>query len=140
MYEFKHHSTGDHIPRGNFDFRKLEKLAFVFFAECPRFMTLMLHVNLLETSPIHCFRASDRKVLDFFVPKQEICLRLSEDGIRFSVVRVFCEKNVGFWLVVCEQNRQGFLLPSYVLNNFANPVRLRRKKSYKTIYKHRQKM
>ena len=79
-------------------------------------------------------------VLDFFVPKQEMCLRLSEDGIRFSVVRVFCEKNVGFWLVVCEQNRQGFLLPSYVLNNFANPVRLRRKKSYKTIYKHRQKM
>ena len=124
VYEFKHHSSVSGLPVGNFDFRSLERLRVALFCECPKLLTLMRHANLEETSPVHCFRAGDRKALEFSVPQQRLHSRTSKEGLRFLLLKVLSEKGSSFWLVMCEWNRQGFLLPDYILKASREPARL----------------
>ena len=124
MYEFKNHVIG--VKKGEARLKRLEALAIIHFSECPKFLTLATHTNLLDVTPIHCYRERDRKVIDFTVPKQSFIFLINKTGLRFSVLKVFNENGKLHWLVVCEGNRRGFLLPGYVLNRFANPVKLKR--------------
>ncbi len=131
MYEFKHHSSEAILKRRSFDFRAYEKLAITFFSDCPNFLSLVLHTDLSDITPIHCKKGRNQKdnkqeIVDFFVPKQDFHLRTSSDGLRFSLVKVQAVGGRYFWLVVCEQYRQGFLLPEYVFNRFGHPVRMKR--------------
>lgn len=124
VYEFKHRSAESYLPVGSFDFRSLERLRVALFCECPRLLTLMRHASLEETSPVHCFRAGDRKILKFFVPQQILHSRTSREGLRFLLLKVLSENGCSFWLVMCEWNRQGFLLPGYILRESREPARL----------------
>ncbi len=100
-------------------------MAIIFFIECPKFTTLVRHADQAETTELHCLKA-DRTPVDFGVPKQETRIHTTKDGIPFSAVSVLTENGGKGWLVVNIANRQGFLLPGYVLNRFGKPIRLRR--------------
>jgi hypothetical protein len=132
MYEFKHHSSEAALKRRSFEFRVVEKLAVSFFGECPNFQTLVHHADKRDISPVHCRKG--KKVIDFFVPKQKFLFRTSSEGLRFSIVKVIDLRGIFFWLVVCEQYRQGFLLPMYVINAFGNIVRTKRGKPCKFVH------
>jgi hypothetical protein len=125
MDEFRHDPSDDVVERGSFPFRDLEMFARARFMKCPKFLTLMRHADLLETTPIYChdkrpYRAFRRPRKKYFmVPKQELIKHTSTEGLRIFVLRVF-EKGVGprqrLWLVVCSPMQHGYTIPAYMLN------------------------
>lgn len=121
-YEFKHHSSEATLKRRSFDFRKLEQLAVIRFVECPNFLTLVLHTDSTDTTPLHCKTEGSLQVMDFFVPQQLFIFQTSPEGLRFSVVKVRDVEGVYFWLIVCELNKQGFLVTLDTLNESGFPV------------------
>ena len=121
MYEFKHAQSGSSVLRSTFAYRRLEELAVVRFYECPKLLTLALHTSMVETTPIHCYKAGDGGVCNYWVPKQALHSRVNHEGIRCSLLLVISEQGRSFWLVVSDWNRQGFLLPHYVINLHIKP-------------------
>lgn len=126
MYELKYKPSASGIQQGDFDFRQLQAMAVKRFVECPKFLTLVRHTDLTEVDSVHCYSWVTRKRTDFQVPKQKLLVRHSPNGLRFCLVRVINEEASPCWLVVCESNRQGFLLHDYMLNRFGNVVSTKR--------------
>jgi hypothetical protein len=107
------------------EMKEFEKLALAFFIECPKFLTLGRHSDLEETTPLHCYKAG-RKIRDFGAPRQSLQIHTTKDGIPFAKLLVLDKEEKPHWLVVNIANRQGFLLPGYVFNEYGNVVRLKR--------------
>lgn len=119
------HSVAQSAKRLKQEMKCFERMAIAFFIECPKFLTLVRHADQAETTMLHCYKRG-KKPVDFGVPKQEVKIQTTSDGIPFSAVSVLTEDGEKRWLIVNIANRQGFLLPGYVFNEFHHPVRLRR--------------
>lgn len=126
VYELRNKPNLAGIRYGDFDPFRLERVACGRFIECPKLITLARHTDLEETTPIHCYMLRTKKKVNFKVPKQQHVERYSGQGLRFIFVHVVSENGLPYWLVVCEANRYGFLVPGHVLNRFGNIVSLKR--------------
>lgn len=114
MREFKDVVSVTGLRRGDFAYEKIMKRAICHFSEVPKILTLARHTDLEEDTPIHCLR-TDGVVIDYSVPKQDLHLRLTKTGLRFSVVRVVSSRFSTYWMVACENYRKGFLVPYLLL-------------------------
>lgn len=133
MYEFKH-TVNRGFPRKSYAFKQLADLAIVHFDECPKLVTIGVHANHSEITPLHCYRERDRRIIDFSVLKQNIHIRASKEGIRFCLVHVLSKLNLPYWLLACESDRRGFLLPSHIFNEYGNLLSLKRGAPGKIIH------
>lgn len=109
MDEFDYIASTTGLPQGDFDLVKAMSMATVHFSDCPKFMTLARHTSLQDKTLLHC-EMKGGKNLDLKVPEQDFRLQLSDKG-RFSEVRVITPDGENHWLIVCEHNRKGFLIP-----------------------------
>lgn len=116
MYEFKNIDSSRGLKRGKFDHSALQNVACGRYVEGPRMLTLVRHTDYDEASPIHCQSWVTLKESHFQVPKQKFMVRYSENGLCFVIVHVINDRGFDCLLVVCETNRQAFLLNPNVIN------------------------
>ncbi len=110
MYEFRNDSPHYKRRRGSFGLRRWERRALKTFVECPKILTLAMHAELVEVTPLHCWCAKTRKQIDFLVPKQTIISKTTGGGVDYLILKVITTRGTNRWLVVCSANRRGFLL------------------------------
>ncbi len=116
MYEFKNVEVSRGLKRGQFNHQALQEIACGRYVEGPRMLTLVRHTDYEEESPIHCFSWVTRRQSNFQVPKQKFVVRYSENGLCFVIVHVINDHGFDCLLVVCESNRQAFLLNPRTIN------------------------
>lgn len=128
MDEFKYSPSFYHrsASRGAFSLKGLLPLATAKFWNAPKFLTLARHVDLIDTTPLHCICVGTNHEMSLSVPHQKLLLKVSDEGALFSAVRVITASGRVCWLVVSQPDRQGFLLPLHVLNVYGNKVSSRR--------------
>ncbi len=129
MYEFKNESPHHNRRRGSFGLRRWERLALMRFAECPKVLTLAMHAERIETTPLHCWCADTRKQVDFLVPKQTIISKTTGGGVDFLILKVITTHGTNRWLVVCASNRRGFLLEERAFSRYLGLTVLRTAKT-----------
>lgn len=113
MYEMKHKSLAGHLLCGDFPAEQLEAQAIEKYSDVPNFMTCARHAALQDKTPVHCLLQGDTVKVNFLVPKQFLDSRQSPNGHRYLILVVVKEKDLSgkyFKLVMCQDNRTGFLL------------------------------
>ena len=105
----------DSLHKGSFQARVMSKAAILQFNECPKFLTIVRHADLSETTPLHCRVAGSRKEVDFMVPQQKLDMQYTPEGIRYSAVLVR-RYGAHYYLFVCDPIRMGFLVPAKKIN------------------------
>ncbi len=113
MYEMKHKSPADKMPRGDFLAKNLEAKAIEKYIDVPNLMTCARHAALQDETPIHCLLQGNAAQVNFLVPKQSLDSRQSPDGHQYLILIVIKEGDLSgnhYKLVICQDNRTGFLL------------------------------
>lgn len=102
--------------------RSLERHALEKYKECPKYVTIVRHADLVDDSEFHCVlsapfvgpprqRGYSHYQKNFVVPGQKV-INFDDDELgKFVLVRVIAEDEVGYWLVASVRSRVGFLLP-----------------------------
>ncbi len=123
MDEIKHKSLAWAVIRGDFDTSSYKGMIIERYVDVPNLLTLGRHTSLQDETPLHCvLEGKAGRVVDFLVPKQPLCCKLSKWGHQHYVLTVLkkdvkdAEKpDVYYRLVTCQDNRTGFLLPEMAL-------------------------
>lgn len=105
--------------------RKLELHAIEKYSECPKYVTIVRHADLVDDSEFHCVRVpvspsvgpvprinSQYYQRNFLVPGQEV-INFDDDEVgRFAIVRVLeTEEGPEYWLISSVRSRVGFIIP-----------------------------
>ncbi|MFA5132130.1 MAG: hypothetical protein WC444_02250 [Candidatus Paceibacterota bacterium] len=129
MDELKHvPSIHGMSENGTFKIILFEAFATAKLCEGPKIVTIARCADKEDLFPVHCSYAGTGRQVNLQVPKQGLTFLYGPNGLRYSLLSVITERGIKKWLVVCEWNRQGLILPEHVMNRYGHRISPRRGK------------
>lgn len=99
--------------------RDLEALSLERYVECPKFVTIVRHVDHTDDSEFHCVPSTllpladgtKAPVRNFIVPYQDIIMVQDINFGRFCIVKVLdTDDGPQYWLISSVNSRTGFII------------------------------